>query len=229
MKKSCCFFLALIFAFTFASVPTFATEANPNYVATMIENPATSEMLLEKAIQAFPEYASQLRGENLTETNFMKPYSANTNEIVKSETRAISENELVHYTEYANGVTLAALMTSAGKNIYNTESSGPATFCDLNAWLYCAGSSDVLLIEGVRCRYDINLNNSILGVGKVSKSNSAASPLRGTLKSSGTSASPAYVDYSAYFTVTISTGGAPNIYEQPGLLRILGTASVEAY
>lgn len=229
MKRFCCFVLFLGFMVSPVCVPAFAAKIDDSPTAVVISDTVSRETLLEKSIQAFPEYEAQLRGENLNETILVQPYSMNSNEIVVSKTRAISATEVVHYTEYANGIALTSLMTTAGKNIYNTGSAGQATVCDLNAWLTCGGSSDVLMINGIKCRYDINLNNSILNVGYIAATNSASSVMQAGFKASGTGGAPAYVDYSGYFTVTISTGGEPLIYEQPGLLRVLGTASVEAY
>lgn len=53
--------------------------------------------------------------------------------------------------------------------------------------------------------------------------------MRGNYKLSGTENDPAYVDYSASFTTSISTGGEPFEQEVIGVLRIYGNASVEGF
>lgn len=230
MKKFGYLVLSILFAFSFACVPAFAAESGSTPTAVMTSDSATKEMVLEKSIQAFPEYAEKIRGENLTASTLVQPYSMDANEIVVSETRALSENEMVHYTEYANGIALTAFMTTAGKNVYQQDNGSYYTVYHMNAWLTCGASSDLLMIYGVQCRLEHNGNNGVPNPGYIEGGQtSAISPMRGGYKSAGTAGSPAYVEYSASFTVNISTGGEPIVHLQPGVLRIEGNASVKAF
>lgn len=228
MKKALCLVFVVSFMLSLMAIPSSALE-NTSIQAEMISDSSVKEMVQSKSIQAFPEYENKIRGNQLS-ANILGTNNQATSEIVISETRFLSENEAVHYTEYNNGVVLTSLFTWAGRKVYESTDGGTYTVHRLNAWLNCAGSTDLLMIYGVVCRDNNDGSNSIQNVGYIEEvQTSVDSAMEGECKRNSDSSGSAYVDYSGYFTIEIGTGGEPMIFEQFGLLRIYGDASVEAY
>lgn len=228
------FLSIFLFALCLISTSHISVYANDNLFESVSDNTSDEfrELIIEKAIQVFPEYEDNILGNNLTANAFIQSYSLGKNEIVVDETRSISENESIHYTEYANGITLMSFMITPGKNIYYEGGRGYYMAHNLNAWITCGGSSDLLFISGVECRTSMNDvdSNILYNYGTIDNNlTSATSPLIGRTKKTGTSSDPAYVEYSASFTVEISTAGEPIIILQRGFLKINGDTSVEGY
>lgn len=233
MKRFGVLFLSFAMAFSLAALPTSAADATaPDTVqATMVHSESMSEMVKEKAIQAFPEYEEKIRGENLTADMLAQPFSADydPNEIVVSEMRQLSENEAIHYTERASGVALFAYIRYAGKNITNTGYINNNVIYDLNAWLNCSGSPDVLLINGVRTQVNASGTNSIINIGWINNNQLGTLPgTRGETVMSGTSANPAHVEYMTTFYIEQTTGQGSTIIPQMGNLVINADTTVIA-
>ena len=162
MKKSFLRMIAVVLVFHLACISAWAAEtAAPSGTSVFY----TKEQITSKALTAFPEYQEEILGENLA-TAYSRSASVQPT-VVFSETRAISQDERVHLTTYSNGVSLLALIVSAGKNTVSTGADGNFTTEQLNAWLTCAGSDDTLMIYDFSCRYSTTNNaNFIVNVGK---------------------------------------------------------------
>ena len=226
MKRLMCMILSVLFVFSFAYTPAAAAEIEERPETVTVSDPSMKAYVEGKAIEAFPEYASKIRGDHLSAGGVAVASSMSVNEVVISETRAISDTEYVNYTEYANGIAVTSLMAHAGKNTYSTVDGGTYTTYSLNAWLTVSGSSDLLMIYGVQCRVDDSGSNSMVNYGYIeSGQTSATSAMRGGTKASGTASSPAYVEYSAWFTIEVSTGGEPIVTTYNGYLTISAGSS----
>ncbi len=93
MKRSIAIALALSLLICFLPINAHAEENSSGYA-----------ILLEKACSAFPEFEEKL-------TNPVLPISTqsrSTPELVYSETRALSEEEYITYSEYSDGIILLA-------------------------------------------------------------------------------------------------------------------------
>lgn len=204
----------------FADIPAQIASEN---------NERMSDEIKAKALSVFPEYTDDILGKNLKEIQISPLNAESSNSVVVSESRAVSDSEVIHFTKYSNGVSFMALLVTPGKNVYNTVQGNTYFIYQMNAWLTCANSSDVLFVNSVHSRVNNNGTNSMASYGYVDQSlTSANSPMRIGTKQNGNSTSPAYVEYQAYFTVLISTGGEPIEIEQSGILRILGNGGVSA-
>lgn len=224
MKRFGALFLSFAMAFSLAALPTSAADATtPDTVqATMVHSESMSEMVKEKAIQAFPEYEEKIRGENLTADMLAQPFSADydPNEIVVSEMRQLSENEVVYYAERANGVALYALGCFAGKNVTGSSYVNNTNYYTMNAWLNCGNSQDVLMVNGIQTSVSTS-GSSITNQGNLSLS-TVNSPM---VAGRGTSGGLAYIQYSGYFTLQYGT----IIDEALGVLEVKADTSVAAY
>ncbi len=226
MKKSFLRMIAVALVFHLACISAWAAEtAAPSGTSVFY----TKEQITSKALTAFPEYQEEILGENLA-TAYSRLASVQPT-VVFSETRAISQDERVHLTTYSNGVSLLAVVTSAGKNTVSTGADGNFTTEQLNAWLTCVGSDDVLMIYDFSCRYSATNNaNFIVNSGRISELTTTVSATRGTTVTSGTQSSPAYVQYMATFEIEIpypSTGQTTPVF-QTGVLEINGLGNVRA-
>jgi hypothetical protein len=92
MKKIFCFLLSLIFVM--ASMP-FTANASEN-------NSDVQDELITLACVIFPEYADRITNPVTT----ARTRSIGARELVITETRAVSENEYLTYTEYSDGLVL---------------------------------------------------------------------------------------------------------------------------
>lgn len=229
MKKLCSLLLSLVMLFSISIVPVSASDATTTNDSVSVDDSYTHDEIVEKALAAFPEHEENIKGENLSPATLTQPLSSTSNEVAISETRQISEDEAVFYTEYSNGMSLMGILSTAGKKIVSTGYMNNETIYHLNAWLTCAGSADVLMIYDVQCNVGAS-SNRIPNRGYINTNlTSASSAMIGGYKQTGTSSSPAYVQYSAYFTVEIGTGGEPIVLEQLAVLEIRGDSSVAAY
>lgn len=229
MKKVSSFLFSLVMLFSVAIFPVSAADSTTSDHAVLASDSYTHNEIVEKALAAFPEYAENIKGENLSSAILLQPLNTEPNEVVISETRQISEDEAVFYTEYSNGMSLMGILSAAGKKIVNTGYMNNETIYYLNAWVTYAGSADVLIVYDIQCNVGTS-SNRIPNRGYIETHlTSASSPMYGNYKQNGTPDSPAYVQYSAYFTVEIGTGGPPIVFEQPAVLEIRGDASVVAY
>lgn len=118
-------------------------------VVTMTDSEEVSDYVRDAACRAFPEYASKIQANQAPSTFATQNQSMEKPEIVIKETRAISDNENVTYTEYSNGVSMLSGTYTIGKNIINTQGSEPAYSYTFNAWLQILGSYDTMLIENI--------------------------------------------------------------------------------
>ena len=145
--------LKRIFAVTLSMVlllTVFPNEFNAEVMeessgVTVVNDEEVREMLLLKAIEAFPEYEKEIRGE--TEINLGKARSGGMGEVVISETRRLSETDVVTYTQYDSGIATAAVGLGIGQSEVTGYHRGQYMLYEMDVWLTCGVSTDVLFVE----------------------------------------------------------------------------------
>ena len=95
MKKLMSFLLVIVLVFVFVPMPVSATQE---------QKLSGQEELIALACEAFPEYENRILSRRGAEGNSRSINSNRT--LVVSETRNISDNELVVYSEYSDGLIL---------------------------------------------------------------------------------------------------------------------------
>ena len=192
MKKFLSIFLALVMLLAFMPVSTYADEAKTE-----------RDILLEKACAAFPEYASKIAADNAP----IATYSAQQERtVVFSETRALSGNELVSYTEYSDGLALLASVTPNRSVTYNsTTTSGARAKVDITVRATCSGVNSYFTASNVKYTIEQYGDDYITSVGTpVAHPSSTPSSdncqyISYRLNSYETDSSKAYVAYSLSF------------------------------
>ena len=132
------------------------------------------------------------------------------NQITFSETRWLSEDEVVTYTEYDNGLSTYAFGIVAGKNQTDEDDMGSGVVIyTINMWLQCPSSEDTFIVNDVSFIVRENLPGSIINLGTVYNpepiipgmgvSVATWSYLGGRVQ--GTEEEPAHIEYSASFGV----------------------------
>ena len=169
-----------------------------NPTVTMIKDEDVREMLLSKAIEAFPEYEKEIRGE--TEINLGKTRNGSMGEVVICETRKLTDTDVVTYTQYDSGIVTTAVGLGIGKRETYMNPQGQYTDYYMNVWLTCGSSTSCLFVKDFRYRvypntydeigYTGNLNNSLC---------TTSSTIIEELITKETSTDPAYVRYGGYF------------------------------
>lgn len=172
------------------------------------------ESLLEKAIDAFPEYEKELRGEN--DINFAKVRSGGMGNVVINETRKLSDTEIVNYTQYDSGIATAAIGLQTGKNITSTINGTRYTEYKMDMWLICGTSSSILYVKDVVFCINLTDYDAIYSKGSVVNNivyNSVAPVLQEYIDEE-TATRSAKLQYSAYFEFYVHINGG----EQPYLV-----------
>ncbi len=223
MKKIMCLILTLLFVCSFAWTPVSAVNLHDNPEIITVRDETIKDFITEKAVEAFPEYESTIRGENLTANTFSTA-AISDNPIVVQETRALSETESVSYTEYHNGIAVATFMAIEGKNVYQTITGSTYTTYRLNAWLRVIGSDGLLMVYDIECIAYNNGNNRMPDPGYLSDLTTVIAT-EGAHVEYGTASSPAYAEYSGSFIIEVEGTMGSSFTFYPGTLHIEITAS----
>lgn len=104
MKK--CLSIILVLSLLLVVIPMSVQAAS---------NDLEREELIEKACEAFPEFATKIRNEEPKPASYRM---SGESEVVYAETRAVSDRELISYTEYSDGAVLLA--QTQCETIYNS-------------------------------------------------------------------------------------------------------------
>ena len=110
------------------------------------------------------------------------------------------------FPEYANGVSMLAGTFTTGKNVTNTQVTGPAAVYTFNAWMQMLGSSNVMMINGIVLGIAPSYSHFV-SYGSPSPASTTTYPTRGSSIQTGTLGpnGSARTEYTAGFTVS---GGA---------------------
>lgn len=131
MKRCLSIFLSLLLMLTMFPVTANATE----------NSTTECEELIDLACQIFPEYVSKIKNHEIS--TYALPRNIEQPEIVFSETRAVSEDENIIYTEYSDGaVLLTDLQFNKEVTYVDRQTGAGATVVTVNIKATCNQVSD---------------------------------------------------------------------------------------
>ena len=142
MKKIVSVMLA--FALLFAALPMGA-------MASQVDE---REQMLAKACAAFPEYAAKI----VADTCASAFRSAEPRKTSFTETRSISENEFIVYTEYSDGLVALDEVSMEREVIYNsTDDAITAINVDITVKATCSETTAYFKVSNIK--FTINTSN----------------------------------------------------------------------
>ncbi len=230
MKKTKLFTFIIILTLVMPTFQVYAAESKDGTEVLQIAR----EYIISKAIEAFPEYSSKIQGENELALNTSISGYSTGSQIIFNETRWLSENEVVTYSEYDNGIVTYAYGIVAGKNVTDEYDMGSGVVIyTMNMWLQCASSEDVFIVNDVSFIVRETSPGSIISLGDVYEPENIIPGLGVSVadwaylggKVQGTVTEPAYIEYSATFYVGIYISGSMVPIPFTGILRLeVGTS-----
>lgn len=126
MKRAIALCLSIVMALCMMPVHALASD----------QSTAKRTELISLACEVFPEYSEVIRGEK--NTTFGLTRFSNSNEIIVCETRSVSENQEITYTEFSDGTAIVASNEyEYSSTISDRESSGSATHTVINIEVTC--------------------------------------------------------------------------------------------
>lgn len=217
MKKLVCLVLVALLVASIACIPVCALEieAGPMLPAN---NPKS--YIRELAINAFPEYADRITDEAVDVAGIMNYLAENEDSVIIQESRYVSENEVINYTEYASGQRYISFMFTVGKNVTNTSTSGSYTTYTLNAWMDCLGSDNLLMVYNIKLKAGPNGSSELVYKGDITSLTTTIATMVNDKKDTGTIGNPAYVRYVGSFEVEVAIGDAYNLTLVPGYMKV---------
>lgn len=217
MKKFTCFVIAILLVASVAVLPAYAAEAEES---TMLQRSNAAAYAEELAVRAFPEYADRITADVVNFSEIATYRMNNEDRIVVQETRAISEKEVITYTEYASGLRFTLGAFTPAKNVTNTVEGASYTTYTVNAWMHCMGTSDVLMVYDVQLRANSNGTSKLVSEGHVPDFSTTVGSRVWQKKEDGSANDSAFVKYVGIFTITVSIGGGESVTPINGFLKI---------
>lgn len=167
----------------------------------LVDDPEIREIALSKALEAFPEYSSKIKGEHLNIQSYTLMSRTVSPNLVIKETRMLSDTEIVTYQEYDNGTVLTAIGFMAGKNVTDTSYGTGYYETTMNIWLNHASADQTLLVNNVKYTHLQNNHGAILSKGTIDSNSDADRTTVSAFNEFGDSSGPAYLEYQAIFYV----------------------------
>lgn len=131
--------------------------------ALAAENTSERDEILEKACVAFPEYAAKIAADTLPASALR---SAEPQKMVFTETRAISENEFIVYTEYSDGLVVLDQGVMDKEVIYNsTNDVATAINVDITVKATCTDTSAYFKVSNIKFTINTNSYDRINSIG----------------------------------------------------------------
>jgi len=188
----------------------YAEEQNGAY---MVEDVEMRQVVIQKAIEAFPEYEKEIKGE--TEINLLKTRGIADDEVVINETRNLSENEIITYTQYESGIATAALGYVEGKEVTIIRDYADYATYSMDAWMTHSLSSTMLYIQDIEFAiYDLSFDK-ITNRGSL-ESDGAYLGMRST----ETSSKKALLEYRGWFYYDMGNLGSVIPFTDTRVLKI---------
>ena len=217
MKKFTCFIIAILLVASVAVLPAYAVETEES---TMLQRSNAAAYAEKLAVRAFPEYADRITADVVDFSAITTYRMNNEDSVVVQETRAISEKEVITYTEYASGLAYVTGLFTPGKNVTNTAKGDTYTTYTLNAWMKCMGSDNLLMAEDVKLRVNSDGTNKLESEGHASVLSDVGTPMAWDRKKEGDRSNSAYVTYTGIFTITVSIPGGEGVTPLNGYLKV---------
>lgn len=193
MKKTMSLFLAFVLIMSVVNTSVFASELENN---AGIAPGYSGEEVLALACAIWPEHADKLTTENISMV--VGTSRSLTDEVIRTETYQISENESIQYVEYASGFALAA----RGGWYEGSHTSGST---------YDTYQGNLTVASGISVSYLVNFTYRIYhsSYDKITNfgifDNSFVSVYDHGKQSTETASSNAYYTYQVYFESTDGT------------------------
>lgn len=169
--------------------------------------------LIELACEVFPEYEASIRGEIFPKNENSR---SSNREVIISESRQVSENQTLYYTEYSDGV---ALVASSGftptETIINNDTGASATTITSKLVVKCTWSNQEFICNNVKYVTVSSQPDYIISTGNLSDSDTNDAYVKENTKYKENSSGPARIDYYAQFQLLPqfnSTPLEPTIY-----------------
>lgn len=214
MKKLLAVFLSLVMMLTFIPYGVSAAEVGDSRETDLIA----------KAADVFPEHADKLLNSSYTPSTHSGNSTART--LIASETRPVSSNEYVTYSEYSDGLILLSdyEFTSDTKTVSSSSSSGNK-YITVDVTAACVngpGFEGYFYLKGLSYTLRSGLNNydSITNEGTPSKGTNCANYTRISCTPNETLHDYAQLHYKLSFRIGSGTHGQ---YLESSLTIFVGT------
>lgn len=189
MKRALSVLLAAVMLLTMIPFGVLAAE----------EDSTDRYIVIARACEAFPEYATTIRGESASTYGLAR--SSGEKELVVEETRAYSDNITISYLGYSDGTAYIL------QNTYTCDRTTTATevvesakinyTCTLG--MYSSYNDEQVIVKGVKYQIYTNGYDSILSQGTITKDTSYRSAYV-SVKYNEDSSGYAYISYDIDFT-----------------------------
>lgn len=187
MKKSISLFLILALI-----LPCILVHANAIGVETTLND---TEVL---ACEVFPEYASIIRGENLSSATWSR--STGERELVVYETREISDDHRMTYMQYSDGIAIIADELNPEYSFSDSTTTGESyTRYTSTLTVDVNFSSDTFKVTNLKYTINSNSYDQITGRGSIDTSDIYDASHDSNYQLNETSTSRAFCKYTAWF------------------------------
>lgn len=151
MKKMLCMFVVFVMLMSCLPVTVSASSSDKTDLSV------SREEAVEIACEVFPEYADKITTEFSRSRRAV--YTDTPRELVREITRNVSENAVMTYAEYSDGMILLSLTNDDFPYSEATNSlviDGSITHIDITVRAYCSYVSGTFTLSGVK--FDISAN-----------------------------------------------------------------------
>ena len=196
MKRVLSILLAAVLLFTVMPFAVFADESNIS----------EHDELVAKACETFPEYSDKISGHLTPSQVQIQSVSGHSSEVVHSESRYVSDDEVLTYTEYDSGiVTLSEARFNASFTTDSTDVSGSITYvtATLRGTVSNYGCDNVFIAENFVFAIYAHSYDRIISLGNYYVTNGGGIQTAGMAPQIETASYPA----TAYYRTILYTYG----------------------
>lgn len=196
MKRVLSILLAAVLLFTVMPFAVFADESDIS----------EHDELVAKACETFPEYSDKISGHLTPGQVQIQSVSGHSSEVVHSESRYVSDDEVLTYTEYDSGiVTLSEARFNASFTTDSTDVSGSITYvtATLRGTVSNYGCDNVFIAENFVFAIYAHSYDRIISLGNYYVTNGGGIQTAGMAPQIETASYPA----TAYYRTILYTYG----------------------
>ena len=196
MKRVLSILLVAVLLFTVMPFAVFADESDIS----------EHDELVAKACETFPEYSNKISGHLTPSQVQIQSVSGHSSEVVHSESRYVSDDEVLTYTEYDSGiVTLSEARFTASFTTDSTDVSGSITYvtATLRGTVSNYGCDNVFIAENFVFAIYAHSYDRIISLGNYYVTNGGGIQTAGMAPQIETASYPA----TAYYRTILYTYG----------------------
>ncbi len=196
MKRVLSILLVAVLLFTVMPFAVFADESDIS----------EHDELVAKACETFPEYSDKISGHLTPSQVQIQSVSGHSSDVVHSESRYVSDNEVLTYTEYDSGiVTLSEARFNASFTTDSTDVSGSITYvtATLRGTVSNYGCDNVFIAENFVFAIYAHSYDRIISLGNYYVTNGGGIQTAGMAPQIETASYPA----TAYYRTILYTYG----------------------